>query len=161
MRRFGSILVVLLSCLTAGATAAAPTDVPPRNRAELLRWLGTGTYRATYTAEPGLRPSVPAHGMSVRVYYSPRLVDDLATARVPFRKGAAMVKELYFGGTDTVIGWAVMRKLRRRSGRTGRGWLFYESFNGTNDGALFGRGLGICTSCHAAGTDYLLSSFRP
>jgi hypothetical protein len=161
MQRLGISGLALLSSLTAGAAGAAPPDVPPRERGELLRWLRAGTYRATYAAEPRVRPSVPVHGQNVRVYYSPRLVEDLAAGRVPFRRGAAMVKELYFGGTDTVIGWSVMRKLRRRSGRRGRGWLFYESFDGTNDGAFHGRGLGICVSCHAEGTDYLLSPFRP
>jgi hypothetical protein len=72
-----------------------------------------------------------------------------------------MVKELYFQGTETVVGWSVMRKIRSRSGPRGKGWLFYETLDGRNQGAFFGRGLGVCTSCHAAGTDYLLSPFRP
>jgi hypothetical protein len=161
MLRLGVAGMAFLVSFAAVAAAAASPDVPPRDRGALLRWLRAQAYRATYTAEPGVRPSVPAHGQNVRVYYSPRLVEDLGTGRVPFRKGAAMVKELYFGGTDTVAGWSVMRKLKRRSGSGGRGWIFYESFDGTNDGAFYGRGLGICTSCHAEGTDYLLSPFRP
>jgi hypothetical protein len=81
--------------------------------------------------------------------------------RTPFRKGAAMVKELWFGGGDRPLGYSVMRKVRRRSGVSGRGWLFYETLDGTNGGALFGRGLGVCTGCHQAGVDFLRSALRP
>jgi hypothetical protein len=88
-------------------------------------------------------------------------VEDLQAGRTEFRKGAAMVKELYFSQTETVIGWSVMRKLRNRSGSTGRGWLFYETLDGTNDGVFYGRGKPICTGCHADGVDFLLSPFRP
>jgi hypothetical protein len=72
-----------------------------------------------------------------------------------------MVKELYFNGREQVIGYSVMRKVRRRSGRTGRGWLFYETLDGANRGAYFGRGLGVCASCHRSGVDFLRSDFRP
>jgi hypothetical protein len=73
-----------------------------------------------------------------------------------------MVKELYLNGPGAPpVGYAVMRKLRSRSGATGRGWLFYETFDGTNDDAAFGRGLPVCTGCHRSGVDYLLSPFRP
>jgi len=54
-----------------------------------------------------------------------------------------------------------MRKLRSRSGPTGRGWLFYETFDGTNGAVSFGRGLAVCTGCHRSGVDYLRSTFRP
>ena len=73
-----------------------------------------------------------------------------------------MVKELYLDGpTAPPVGYSVMRKLRSRSGPTGRGWLFYETFDGRNTAASFGRGLVVCTGCHRSGVDFLLSSFRP
>jgi hypothetical protein len=102
-----------------------------------------------------------AHGANVRTYFSPTLVEDLRAGRPTFRRGAAMVKELYFSGTEEVVGWSVMRKLRPRSGRSGRGWLFYETLDGTNAGVFYGRGKPICVGCHAAGTDFLLTPFRP
>ena len=85
------------------------------------------------------------------------LAEDLAAGRLPFRRGAAMVKELFPDGPERPAGWAVMVKIRRRSGTGGRGWLFYE----TARPPLFGRGLPVCTGCHGAGVDFLLSAFRP
>ena len=68
-----------------------------------------------------------------------------------------MVKELYFDGKE-VIGYAVMIKVRKNSGNSGQGWLFYESFDGTNKDAIFGRGLPECADCHSVGVDFLRSS---
>ncbi len=151
-------LALLLALLLDVALAAA--QVPPARKAPLLRWLRAGTYQQSYVAEPEVHRSLTTvHGLNVRTWYSPTLADDLRAGRVPFRRGAAMVKELYESGTDQVVGWAVMRKLRPRSGGRGQGWLFYERLS---DGTtFFGRGLGVCTGCHAAGADYLLSPFRP
>jgi hypothetical protein len=143
-------------------TASAESDVPPRRKGPLLAWLKAGTYRASYVAEPAVHVSSSGvHGTNVRTWYDPILADDLRAGRTVFHKGAAMVKELYFGGTEEVIGWAVMTKVRRRSGRTGRGWLFYETLDGSNRGVSFGRGLPLCTGCHRSGVDYLRSGFRP
>jgi len=162
MRTLQRLVLASVVILAGTAMAAAAEDVlPPRRKGPLLRWLQALTYRQTYVAEATVHPSVPAHGFNVRVYFSPGLVADLRAGRPRFRKGAAMVKELYFQGTEDVVGWSVMRKLRRRSGGRGTGWLFYETLDGRNRGAFFGRGIGVCTGCHAAGTDYLLSSFRP
>jgi len=144
-------------------SAVRSRELPPRRKRALLRWLRDGEYREAWAAEPEVHPSTAggAHGRNVRTYLSPRLVEDLGAGRTTFRKGAAMVKELYQGGTSDVVGWSVMRKLRRKSGRRGREWLFYETFDGTNDGAFFGRGVRVCVGCHEAGVDYLLSPFRP
>jgi hypothetical protein len=155
------LLLVCALAVIGVDTAAAKGVLPPRRQGALLRWLRARVYVERYTPEPTVHPSVPAHGLNVRVYFSPRLVEDLRAGRTPFRKGAAMVKELYFQGTEAVVGWSVMRKVRSRSGSRGTGWLFYETLDGRNRGAYFGRGIAVCTSCHAAGTDYLLSVFRP
>ena len=143
------------------ATTAAAGELPPRRKGPLLAWLKAGEYRATYTPEPVVRPSMTAHGANVRTYFSPTLTDDLRAGSPSFRRGAAMVKELYFSGTEEVVGWSVMRKLRTRSGRSGRGWLFYETLDGTNRGVFYGRGKPVCVGCHADGTDFLLTPFRP
>ena len=130
--------IALGAALSFAATlAGAEPTVPPRRSKALLAWLKAGTYRASYTAE------------------------DLRAGRTEFRKGATMVKELYFGGHEQVVGYSVLTKVRRRSGRAGRGWLFYETVDGTGRGALFGRGLAVCTGCHRLGVDYLRSAFRP
>src|SRR6185436_18279287 len=111
------------------------------------------------TPEPSVRTSTSAHGLHVRSWYSPTLVADLQAGTVPFERGAAMVKELYFQGTDTALGWSVMRKVRRRSAG-GRGWFFFETFDGKRAIAR-GRRVAVCVGCHADGTDFLLSEFRP
>lgn len=133
---------------------------PPAKQPALRRWLQNQTYKSTYLPEPTVRESFTAHGSFVRSWYSPTLTEDLKNGRKVFRKGAAMVKELYGSDPTTVVGYSVMRKVERRAGRDGKGWLFYEKapFIG---GTFFGRGLPVCTGCHRAGTDYLLTPFRP
>jgi hypothetical protein len=148
----------LLAALGAPAGAADPS-LPPTRTAPLLRWLADGTYRASYAPEPAVHASTTAHGMHVRTWYSPVLAAGLASGAPRFARGAAMVKELYFAGTDEVIGWAVMRKLKRRSAG-GAGWFFFETLDGTRPIAR-GRGVGICVGCHRDGADFLLSPFRP
>ena len=71
------------------------------------------------------------------------------------------MKELYFDNLDRPVGYSVMIKVRPRSGASGRGWLFYETLDGTNLAVSFGRGLGVCTGCHRSGVDFLRSGFRP
>jgi hypothetical protein len=114
--------------------------------------------------EPEVHPSTAegrVHGVNVRTYYNPILADDLRAGRITFRRGAAMVKELYFDNVDRLAGYSVMIKVRPFSGGPGRGWLFYETLDGTNRAASFGRGLAVCTGCHQSGVDFLRSGFRP
>jgi hypothetical protein len=154
------LLVVLTLVLSgAGVVLAGDPTLPPKPLPALLAWLRAGAYRETYTPEPTVRVSASAHGMHVRTWYGPSLAADLRQGTVPFRPGAAMVKELFFDGDETVVGWSVMRKVRRRSAR-GRGWFFFETLNGRTPIAR-GRGIGLCVGCHAAGTDFLLTEFRP
>jgi len=101
------------------------------------------------------------HGQNVRTYYNTILTDDLRAGRNTFRRGAAMVKELYFDNEDRPIGYSVMIKVRPRSGIRGRGWFFYETLDGTNRAPSSGRGLDVCTGCHQSGVDFLRSTFRP
>ncbi|MGH7895521.1 MAG: hypothetical protein ACREQL_12690 [Candidatus Binatia bacterium] len=146
--------------MTAIALAAPSAEVPPTRAQALFRWLRDGVYRQTFTPEPAVRESaIGAHGLHVRSWYSPVLAEDLRAGVLPYRRGAAMVKELYFAGTEEVVGWSVMRKVRRKSAG-GRGWYFFETFDGRMALAK-GRGVGICVGCHGAGTDFLLSDFRP
>jgi len=145
--------------LVLAAAASAAPNLPPRRRTPLLAWLRAASYRVDYTPEPTAHESAGPHGAGVRTWYDPVLVEDLRAGRTTFRKGAAMVKELH-GGNGELAGWAVMRKVRPRSG-TGGGWLFFETFDPTGRGATLGRGNPTCTGCHRLGTDYLRSTFRP
>jgi hypothetical protein len=117
--------VAIATVLTS--VAGANSDVPPRGKRALLQWLKAGTYRERFVPEPDVHPSSAegrVHGRNVRTHYNPILVDDLRAGRTTFRKGAAMVKELYFDNVDRLIGYSVMIKVRQRSGASGRGWLF-------------------------------------
>lgn len=155
---------------SAGLQATSPGDdarafgtdpnIPPTKRKAMLRWLADRQYVAGFTAEPEVHASAGPHGGNVRTFFNPILVEDLRGGRTTFRKGAAMVKELYFGSSDTLSGYAVMVKVKKNAGSSGQGWLFMESFNGMN-ADFFGRGIGVCANCHGGGTDYLLSEFRP
>ena len=159
-RRVAALVVLLGTLLAPGAHAG--TALPPQGKRALLAWLKAHTYATSFTPEPEVHASISAHGPYVRTWYSPVLTEDLRAGRVPFRRGAAMVKELYLDGpTAPPVGYSVMRKLRSRSGPTGRGWLFYETFDGRNDAVSFGRGLAVCTGCHSSGVDFLRSAFRP
>lgn len=174
-----SIETLLLSFLTAalvlpvsGRAAPVPADltqglsaqedlIPPTGKRKLLRWLKARAYRSGFAAEPALHPSGGPHGGNVRTFYNPILTEDLLADKTVFRKGAAMVKELYLGGSEQVIGFAVMIKLRHKSGNRGQGWLFYETYDGSNRSAFYGQGISVCANCHRSGVDYLLSGFRP
>lgn len=158
---FGTTETPRAQVLYDAQTIEGNPDVPPTKRKKLLNWLLSGAYRETYAGEPAVHASAGPHGGNVRTYFNPILADDLAEGRTTFRKGAAMVKELYFGTTDTIGGYSVMIKVKKNSGDSGSGWLFYETFNLTGSGAFYGRGIGICANCHSGGTDYLLSPFRP
>jgi len=164
-------LTICLCLVDAGAPRAEgqePDDVltgtddttPPTKKRKLLAWLKAGNY-LDYTAEPDVHPSGGPHGGNVRTYYNSILVEDLAAGRTEWSKGAAMVKELYFSGTETVVGYAVMVKTKVRSGNGGKGWIFYENLDAAQNSAFYGRGLGLCANCHSGGTDFLLSPFRP
>jgi hypothetical protein len=107
-----------------------------------------GAVPGTYVAEPAAHGSA-VHGRQIRTWYSPTLVPDLRAGRTVFRKRAAMVKDLDGGG------FAFMRKVRRRSGPRGGGWLFYESLDTAGRDAYFGRGLPACAGCHRDGVAFL------
>jgi len=160
VRRPARIFLVALVVACATGASAGERPLPPTRTRALLEWLRAGTYR-TWVAEPAVHPSVPAHGNNVRTWLSPTLVEDLQAGRTTFRRGAAMVKELYFAGEEQVIGYSVMRKVRGRSGRRGKGWYFFETFDGRTPIVRPGRGAKVCVGCHQDGNDYYLSGFLP
>lgn len=159
-RRPAQILLVAFLVAGAADASAGERPLPPTRTRALVAWLRAGAYR-TWLSEPAVHPSVTAHGNNVRTWLSPVLVEDLQAGRTSFRRGAAMVKELYFDGQEEVIGYSVMRKMRRRSGRHGKGWFFFETFDGRTPIVRPGRGVRVCVSCHQDGHDYYLSGSLP
>jgi hypothetical protein len=153
------VVAVATSLQSQSATdvTAWPNIIPPTSESALLGWLNKGSYKENFIPEPKVHPS-PVHG-TVRTYYNPIIAGDLHAKRKAFRKGAAMVKELYSNGK--VTGYAVMVKALKNTKPAGSAWLFYETFSKTGPSAIFGRGAPECAGCHKKGTDFLLSTFRP
>lgn len=141
--------------------AGSRNIIPPLKKKKLLAWLKAENYKEMFVGEPAVHSSLGPHGGNVRTYFNPILVEDLRAGKTTFRAGASMVKELYFGGQQQVIGYSVMVKVDDNSGPNAEGWLFYETFSGTNNNAFFGRSVPVCYTCHRGGMDYLLSGFRP
>jgi hypothetical protein len=135
--------------------------IPPTNKTKLVAWLKQKNYKANFIAEPRIHATTGPHGNKVLTYYNPILAIDLRAKKTVFRKGAAMVKELYANGTNKVTGYAVMVKAQGHKNAQKQDWLFYESFSLTGQNASFGRGIPQCAGCHQGGVDYLLSRFRP
>ena len=153
-------VAVVVAQPTPAVAAADP--VPPTRTRPLLAWLRAGGYRSEgWVPEPTVRPSRSAHGANVRTWLNPVLVEDLRAGRPAFRRGAAMVKELYLDGQRQVRGFSVMRKVGVRSGRRGKGWYFFETFDSRTPVVRPGRGTAVCVGCHRAGQDYYLLGFRP
>jgi len=144
---------------TPTATPAVPTAtpspgamdmVPPTDAAALRAWLEAGSYRG-WVAESAPHPSTGPHGGTVRTYLNDIVLESLQAGNAAHPAGAALVKELYFGG-DSVQLWAVSVKVEDDSAG-GRGWYWWEGEG------LSGVGLRACTSCHSRGRDYVWTPF--
>jgi hypothetical protein len=141
---------------TSASTTGGEEALPPTDSAELLeQWLAAGNYR-DWPAESQVHASEGPHGGNVRTYINDALAESLAGAAAMHPQGAATVKELYGGGTDTIVGYAVMVKLAPDS-ESGDGWYWYERLNATV--YADGTGVGLCTSCHVGGADYILTPY--
>jgi hypothetical protein len=114
---------------------------------------GAGAYKR-WPAESQIHPSAGPHGGNVRTFVNAALEQSLAEQAATHPQGAASVKELYGGGTDTRIGYAVMVKLAPDSAG-GDGWYWYERLGATV--YADGTGVGLCTGCHGGGADYVLT----
>jgi hypothetical protein len=141
--------------------AASQNIIPPIKKKKMVAWLKAGLYKELFIGEPAVHGSLGPHGGNVRIFYNPILVENLRAGKKTWDVGAAMVKELYLGSTTQVSGYSVMIKVDEQSGNDGSGWVYYESFNGSLDGAFYGRAVQICANCHRGGVDYLLAGFRP
>jgi hypothetical protein len=139
---------------TSDASTTGLDELPPTDGAEQLeQWLGAGAYKR-WPAESQIHPSAGPHGGNVRTFVNAALEQSLAEQAATHPQGAASVKELYGGGTDTRIGYAVMVKLAPDSAG-GDGWYWYERLGATV--YADGTGVGLCTGCHGGGADYVLT----
>lgn len=132
-------------------------DGVPLGASALHTYLRAGTYRQ-WAAESSVHPSTGPHGGRVRTYVSPGLLSSLQSGGAHPRDAVA-IKELY-GSGDVVTGWAVGAKVQAES-RNGAGWFWYEVFS-VQPGAqpaFAGQGLALCSNCHAAGRDFVLTPF--
>ena len=129
-------------------TPDLPVEIPVD---ELADWLALAEYQA-WPAEADVHDSTGPHFGDVRTFLSPALAQSLEDGNDQHPMGAATVKELY-GTGDVVLGHAVM--VRVSDGGGDRAWYWYEDF----EGSVFadGRGEGLCSGCHEAGIDFVLT----
>lgn len=126
---------------------------PPTNGAALATWLAERRY-ADWSAESSPHASAGPHFGTVRTFVDDSLFASLEAGASSHPVGAAAVKELY-GDGDMVLGYAVMVKVDAAA--SGDSWYWYEEYQGS----VFADGIGdgLCTGCHAAGTDSVLTPF--
>ena len=141
---------------TGDSTTGAVEELPPIDSAEQLEaWLAGGAYKQ-WAAESQVHASTGPHGGNVRTYVNAIALGSLASQQSEHPQDAAVVKELYGGGVDTLIGYAVMRKTAPLS-EGGANWYWYERI----DANVYADGLdvGLCSGCHGAGADYILTPY--
>jgi hypothetical protein len=141
---------------STGDTSGAPNQLPPIESAEVLeKWLSEGSYKG-WLNESKVHMSTGPHGGNVRTYVNDDLYVSLSNMSPMHPEGAATVKELYGGGVDEIIGYAVMVKVAPDS-MGGDGWYWYERLDQTT--YADGTGVGLCSGCHVGGADYVLTPF--
>jgi hypothetical protein len=73
----GTIGLAVAVAMLLTSLAAASSDVPPRGKRALLRWLKAGVYRERFVGEPEVHPSTAeghVHGANVRTQRHERSV---------------------------------------------------------------------------------------
>ncbi len=161
-----AVLVGLAFAVTAGPSAAggAPEnqsiEAPPADSALLFQYLQSGAYQGLSAKETDRHPSAGPHlnfGLPVRVYLNAALDASLAAGNDEHPEGAAAIKEM-FGEDGALQGWAVAIKTAAQSDG-GNGWYWYEVTSTTDPSrpVAAGTGVTLCSGCHAAGRDYVLS----
>ncbi|MEO0603725.1 MAG: hypothetical protein AAF211_19970 [Myxococcota bacterium] len=155
------VLALVIACTTTTDDAEVPTGEtgapapvePSIPTNDIAGWIATGAY-LDWTAEPEIHPSDGPHFGDVLTYFSPSLEASLEAGDDPHPEGAATVKELYGRNGGEVLGHAVMVRVNDREGD--RAWYWYEDFEG--DIFADGRGVSLCSGCHAAGVDFVIST---
>jgi hypothetical protein len=140
---------------SSGGGAASDKGEVPTSPEELFAFLKAGSY-LNFPKESAIHDSAGPHFGNVRTYLTPSLDASLQAGNTEHPKGAAAVKELYMSGSE-VKGWAVMVKIADKSDG-GKGWYWYETTNIKEpSGGFSGEGLPLCTNCHMAGADFVLT----
>ncbi len=135
-------------------TIGAGNQTPPTDEDALIAWLQADSY-LSWEAESGPHASAGPHFGTVRAFINDALFESLSANDTQHPAGAAAVKELYGRTGTTVLGWAVMLKVQDDSD-DGRGWYWYETFNGSGGGGI---GDPVCTGCHSEGRDFVRIPF--
>lgn len=137
----------------AGSDDAGSCEVPA-SEAELLSYLREGRYRSFERESAPYQSAGPHFGL-VRTYLDPTLARSLAEGSARHSRCSAAIKEL-LDPSEKLSGWAVFVKTEETS-PDGSHVLWLETTS-TSPGvrpAFFGRGLRLCSSCHAAGRDFV------
>ena len=110
----------------------------------------------------GVRGPHATFGRPVRTFFSDELAASLNAGAAAHPIGSSAVKEMYLDDGVTLEGWAVAVKTQDDSD-DGNGWYWVEFVSTTDPtvlgGGTAGNGVPLCTSCHAPGRDFVLSSF--
>jgi hypothetical protein len=140
---------------------AAPSvggDLVPTEPGLLIDYLQRGGYKGFPSSNTVVRRSTGPHPAQ-RTFFNQRLTDSFETPGAQHPVGAAAVKELYESDNKTLRGWAVQVKVDADSD-AGQGWYWYETLNTDGlDPVADGRGVPLCSNCHLAGEDLILSPY--
>lgn len=136
---------------TTGDTALVPLETPPTDAEALLAWLGKGEY-LDWEAEAAIHDSTGPHFGMVRTFANGGAAQK---SGAQFPVGTAFVKELYGKSAGDVLGWSVMVRTTDASG--GGAWWWYERYGDSVYAAS--QGAGLCTGCHSAGQDLVLTPY--
>lgn len=144
------------------ATAIGTHEVVPADAARLFDYLKSGSYKNFRARESTTHPSAGPHtqvGLPVRVFMNEKLDQSLQSGDAQHPEGAAVVKEMFTESGD-LRGWAVAIKTDADSD-DGNGWYWYEVKSTTDNRrpVAAGKGVALCSGCHVAGQDFVLSQY--
>ncbi len=144
------------------ATSADSHEVVPAEAARLFDYLRSGSYKNFGARESTTHPSAGPHttvGLPVRVFMNEKLNQSLQSGNAQHPQGAAVVKEMFTESGD-LRGWAVAIKTDADSD-DGKGWYWYEVKSTTDNRrpVAAGKGVSLCSGCHVAGQDFILSQY--
>jgi hypothetical protein len=153
------------SIMQPRAAAGVSPGLVPTDTNELFAYLNAKDYEAFSNRESGTHPSTGPHskfGRPVRTFFSDELAASLEAGNASHPAGSSAVKEMYLDDGVTLEGWAVAVKTLDDSDG-GNGWFWLEFVSTTDPtvlgGGEAGNGVPLCTGCHAAGRDFVLSTF--
>lgn len=153
---------------SSGAAAACPSDgtscpdgdsgttasqVRPPEAEAVIAAIEAGSY-ADWEAEPMVHPPGEGspHPNDVRTFFNPELATSMGANNTEHPVGAAAVKESWDG--DELIGWFIEVKIAEGTGP--ETWYWWSDIADVDTVGAVGVG---CSDCHAAGVDYVTTSY--